>query len=622
MKKYLPIIFTLLLIFSFVTNQTITITITDQSDPISPKIIGPNGTIALTTDRDNLTSIFNRSDIENKTQFLGYFMDAHRELFRWNCRLWDPEDMNVTVLCKIDEQIYRAALKDFMFFFSNFTIDHYVIEIDGYDHYFDIDLKEFNIPFIYSDSHYIDLDSDKDSFELIFKSDSYLGEDLVLVDKNQLEAMTDFDSLSLSENELVLYLSRKKIEEVLTETKTLSLTFLSPELGPFFFPFAGEIRVNYTKPKEYKALVVTKVLNDKSEKYSFVALETNITEIAPLTTSKFNMTIHSVKGGRNIECFFKKYDDDMALLLMCENTDIDYKFDFQQLFLELNNISYKYNFFISQSNLYQRIYIKGEAKKIYFNYPLALDFTAKDIYTLEYFMDGPENFYGIKFFEDAPELECTNYKHKKICLVPKSHFYGHQAGFYHTLYLSNNQSLAVAYDARPINVSIEPNVYIKVKLEDNIGPLIVGQRMRDEKTGEYINPTMALVTNYDDLEDNIFNTSDIENIHFSMDFLNENSSDTFLGDCRLWKPENEKIRLFCNFENLYELVTFNTSFFKYNDYTVIIDTEDLFKIEIVQGPIPFLYSDKQFIYLNEEQELYSLKFKCDMFINRLYFIRR
>ena len=85
---------------------------------------------------------------------------------------------------------------------------------------------------------------------------------------------------------------------MLTETKTLSLIFLSPELGPFFFPFAGEIRVNYTKPKEYKALVVTKVLNDKSEKYSFVALETNITEIAPLTTSKFNMTIHSVKGGR------------------------------------------------------------------------------------------------------------------------------------------------------------------------------------------------------------------------------------------------------------------------------------------------------------------------------------
>ena len=235
MKKYLPIIFTLLLIFSFVTNQTIFITITDQSDPISPKIIGPNGTIALTTDRDNLTSIFNRSDIENKTQ-LGYFMDYHRELFRWNCRLWDPEDMNVTVLCKIDEQIYRAVLNSFRFYFSVFRIDNYTIDIDGFHHYFDIDLKEFNIPFIYSDSHYIDLDSDKDSFELIFKTDSYLGEDLVLVDKNQLEATTDFDSLSLSENELVLYLSRKKIEEVLTETKTLSLIFLSPELGPLFFP--------------------------------------------------------------------------------------------------------------------------------------------------------------------------------------------------------------------------------------------------------------------------------------------------------------------------------------------------------------------------------------------------
>ena len=163
MKKYLPIIFTLLLIFSFVTNQTIALTITDQSDPISPKIIGPYGTIALTTDRDNLTSIFNRSDIENKTQFLGYFRDVNREYFRWNCRLWDPEDMNVTVLCKIDEQIYRAALNSFRFYFCYFRIDQYTIDIYGFHHSFDIDLKEFNIPFIYSDSHYIDLDSDKDS---------------------------------------------------------------------------------------------------------------------------------------------------------------------------------------------------------------------------------------------------------------------------------------------------------------------------------------------------------------------------------------------------------------------------------------------------------------------------
>ena len=174
--------------------------------------------------------------------------------------------------------------------------------------------------------------------------------------------------------------------------------------------------------------MVTEILNNKSEKYSLVALKTNITEIVPLTTSNFNLTIFSEQEEKNITCFFKKYEDDMPLLLMCESIDINYKFDFNGFEDELNNISYKYNFFIVETTLNGTIDINGERKKVYFNFPLTLDFTAKENYTIEYFMDGPENFFGIKFFEDAPELECTNYKYKKTCLLLKSHFYGHQAG--------------------------------------------------------------------------------------------------------------------------------------------------------------------------------------------------
>ena len=44
----------------------------------------------------------------------------------------------------------------------------------------------------------------------------------------------------------------------------------------------------------------TEILNNKSEKYSLVALKTNITEIAPLTTSNFNLTIFSEQEEKNI----------------------------------------------------------------------------------------------------------------------------------------------------------------------------------------------------------------------------------------------------------------------------------------------------------------------------------
>ena len=237
MKINLSTIFTFLLFFSFVTNiEYINITITDQSDPSTSITLGPNGTIALVTDRDNLTSIFNRSDIENQTHFQGRFRVRESIDVYLDCRLWDPEDINVIVLCKIDEQMYGIELENCSLIDGTIYTKNYTINIEGQYHFFDIDLKEFNIPFIYSDLHYIDLNSDKDSFELRFKTDSYLGEDLALVDKTQLEAMTGLDEISLSDNELVFNLSRKKIEEVLTETKTLSLIFLSPELGPLFFP--------------------------------------------------------------------------------------------------------------------------------------------------------------------------------------------------------------------------------------------------------------------------------------------------------------------------------------------------------------------------------------------------
>ena len=155
MKINLSTIFTFLLFFSFVTNiEYINITITDQSDPSTSITLGPNGTIALVTDRDNLTSIFNRSDIENQTHFQGRFRVRESIDVYLDCRLWYPEDINVIVLCKIDEQMYGIELENCSLIDGTIYTKNYTINIEGQYHFFDIDLKEFNIPFIYSDLHY------------------------------------------------------------------------------------------------------------------------------------------------------------------------------------------------------------------------------------------------------------------------------------------------------------------------------------------------------------------------------------------------------------------------------------------------------------------------------------
>ena len=250
MRINLPITFILLLLVSFVTSiEYINMQITNQTDPISLKTIGPNGTFGLVTNIESLYFIFNHSEIEDLTVFEGTFMDKERgDVYKWICRLWDPDNMNVVVLCTVDYTILEASN-------NNFILDHGSIEVGEYyievycdkEYYFEIDMKPLNIPFIYSEPQIINLDSGKDSFQLKFKKDSFLGEKLAIVEKDNAESITDLDNIIISKNVLICTISRTKIEEVLTNNSFLSLAYLNGDLGFIFFQFVGDISVQYSK---------------------------------------------------------------------------------------------------------------------------------------------------------------------------------------------------------------------------------------------------------------------------------------------------------------------------------------------------------------------------------------
>ena len=120
MRKISSFIFILLFLFSFVSNaETIKINITSETDQIHLKTIGPKGTFYLMTDQRNLTASTIQSDIEKITEFPGYFTDTYGHHYYWYCRLWAPENMNVVILCTVDDRIYIA--NEFKFSFGVFV---------------------------------------------------------------------------------------------------------------------------------------------------------------------------------------------------------------------------------------------------------------------------------------------------------------------------------------------------------------------------------------------------------------------------------------------------------------------------------------------------------------------
>ena len=150
--------------------------------------------------------------------------------------------------------------------------------------------------------------------------------------------------------------------------------------------------MEYTLKKQNIYLEIIKALNEKSEKDSFVAFKTNFLGVEPLTTDLFDIEVLKIPSSKTfIKCFFKQYDnEEKPLLLLCENPDNDYIF-YINTQMNLDKIHYKYNFIILNNDFYQMVNAQGEGKKIFLNYPLILDFTVKDRYTIEYFMTGTDD---------------------------------------------------------------------------------------------------------------------------------------------------------------------------------------------------------------------------------------
>ena len=615
-KRFLNllILFLLLLLSAFTTSEltreSIRLYINKENNPNSIIKIGQEGTFGLITNIPS-KSIFNYSDIEEETKFLAEFYDRNGELYNFECRLWAPESMNIVQLCESNMNLTNSTL--IVYELATLSFGDYDFYIRFYNFELEVQLLDYNIPFIYSDIQYINLDEQKESYELKFKYDLYKDQKLALTESEEKASYTDFDICYKNESELICEVAKKKIEGILASNTTLSLALFDGQYGIINYDFVLDIKVLTNEPKEEISLEIIEALNSDSETGSLVFFKTNISNIPPLTTNKFDLEVITYGQFDYITCILKKYDNgETPLLLMCENKDRDYDFLIEKDIL-LENINYKYDFKIIYNDFFQRISVKPDSgKKIIFNYPLILDLTKSDKYTIQFFLENSQNFNDIKFSKDSAPLECTTDNYIKTCTVNKTHFDGIQTGYYFPYYSNKYLNDTIAYDAQPIKVIIEPNVLINVKLEDN-KDIIIGEMDPDTR----ILATIPFITDFDDSKQNVFNISDIEEkTQFKMRLIDEYGYEEYKVNCRLWKPKNEKLRLFCGINYLNrekEKISFNRVSFQYNEYTIIIKAEGYFEIKQCRSTFSFLYSDEQIINLDEDEEYYNLKFKYDLY---------
>ena len=133
--------------------------------------------------------------------------------------------------------------------------------------------------------------------------------------------------------------------------------------------------------------------------------------------------------------------------------------------------------------------------------------------------------------------------------------------------------------------------------------------------------TIYLVTNYDDTSANIFNPTDLDTL--SLDgIFSDQARKIYKSKCKLWKPNNDKMRLICRLEenlrgNEEKNIYLQSIYFIYkNNYNVTINYEAKnIKVKQLNIQLSFLYSDKQTVDL-EIQNANSLRFKQDFYDNR------
>ena len=434
-----------------------------MNEPIN---IGQKGVLILETEYDDAESnIFKSSDIESLTRFNGTFSGVDKNYLA-NCRLWKPQNENIRIICKFNENLISGKIK---FEEAKLIYENYEITLMEED---DIKINQLdsNITVLYSNKQEINI-TDKEYYILEFKKEVYNKDSLILYKDKMKNIILDCDE----ESELLkCKLSKTKILEILSNSGEKYELYQSIKSeGYLKFNNVFDITINYdNKNKIDIYLNVTKLLTPFADKNTFIIYETNITKIPHIITDNFKIV-----SNRNddINCLFiNNNQNENKLFLLC---NAESKGTFRLGNIEnqtISNINIQYNFKISEITNDEVCTIsENEGTKIYSVYPNILDFNKNKSYIIEYKVDHPERFNNITLNEkSSSELECINKKGIKECIVPSNHF--SESGNYYTYYNNSLGHKIVLYEISTININLESKENKEDKPDNNLVAIIIG----------------------------------------------------------------------------------------------------------------------------------------------------
>ena len=420
--------------------------------------IGLNGVLNFILDyNDSETNIFEASDLEEQTVFdtnMTIDNENGTESANVTCRLWKPIIANLNMYCKLNTTFksgtYHLKINNFSFKYKDKNVD-IIYNANR------LQLTQLNktIPFIYSSRQVLNVSEETDIYELKYKIIEYNNETLYIP---KSYGGIILDKCSVAGKELICKINKAEIEEfAYSNGDSVNIFLYMPniienEMGFGLFSSNGGIYINYALNKKDTYVKITKLLDSFIDNNNLITYETNVTDITNVITEPFDVFL---SDGSRIECFFKK-SEEISLLMICKLPKVQgntFSLGEIKKQIKLDNINVKYNFYILPVTNDEICTIKGNGGRVQFTFPKTLNFISKDSYTIEYWMENPEDTKGIKLNPDGNDLECKdNSKKLKRCTVNKSHFENKKSGYYFTHHLNHLNKSIIYYESSSINV--------------------------------------------------------------------------------------------------------------------------------------------------------------------------
>ena len=570
-------------------------------------VVGLNGTFFFTTEfDDSITNIFDSETLEQESSFSTILIDQFNQNVYSKCRLWKPTEI-IIILCEgnfFENGFHSVRIRNQTFEYKNRYLIH--IAFYGEENFF-FGQVNMNLPFIYSLKQNINIIESQSSYELKFKFNSYRNEPLYIYGtKNNYLILDNCENI---DKELICQISKEKIEEVfVSKDDQFRLSSMSDTYGIFYCDLVYPITITYENvQKEDIYIKLEKLVGTITELGTPFAFETNVTEIPNLISDRSNAL-------PNAFSYFKKMTGKPLMLF------IEYSSERENMpapsfpnELVLSDIHYKYNFRIQPFQFNEIISIQNFGTKVSFVYPEKINFISSNSETIRLIMDKPHLANGIKLNPESKSyLECEDLNEMKKCIVPQSHFNWKKSGYYNTYHMNHEGDLSIYFDAPLIDVTLpEKETELYIEFEDNQNIKYIGNK-----------GILNFVLDYNDNTNNIFDTFDIEEKTTFETTICIDKLNTYNVICKLWKPIDEKLNMFCKLNNNlgYGSHSFEitSSSFYYNDrkFTIIQHT-DVLSLFQLDKKIPFLYSSKQVINIDEKIDTYDLKFKIGEYNNEL-----